>query len=107
MGASQDDASKRARHQVNTPSCVIHARNLPADCSENDLYVLATPFGAVVNVLLLKGKNQAFVQMRDIISATALVEFYALTPAMIRLVFCILYLCFVRSSFLTQSIINI
>jgi polypyrimidine tract-binding protein 1 len=67
-----------------TPSRVIHARNLPSDCTENDLYVLATPFGSVVNVLLLKGKNQAFVQMSDIVYATALVEFYTVTPAMIR-----------------------
>jgi hypothetical protein len=35
-------------------------------------------------VLLLKGKNQAFIQMADVIYATALVEFYTVTPAMIR-----------------------
>jgi len=85
LGNIQDDASKRARHQqVNGPSRVIHARNLPADCSENDLLMIASPFGRVVNVLTLKGKSQAFIQMQDLLAASSLVEFYSINPCMIR-----------------------
>lgn len=84
LGNIQDDASKRARHQVNGPSRVIHARNLPADCTENDLLMIASPFGRVVNVLMLKGKSQAFVQMQDLLAASSLVEFYSINPCMIR-----------------------
>lgn len=84
LGNVQDDASKRARHQVNGPSRVIHARNLPIDCTESDLLMIASPFGRVVNVLMLKGKNQAFIQMQDLLAASSLVEFYSINPCMIR-----------------------
>lgn len=84
LGNPSDDGSKRARHQVNSPSRVVHCRNLPADCTETDLLMIASPFGRVINVLTLKGKSQAFVQMQDQLAASSLVEFYSINPCMIR-----------------------
>merc|ERR1712188_27180 len=66
------------------PSKVLHVRGLPPDCSEQELIQLACAFGRVVNILLLKGKNQAFVQMQDEATATALVQYYTSVRATIR-----------------------
>jgi len=46
--------------------------------------MIASPFGRVVNVLTLKGKSQAFIQMQDLLAASSLVEFYSINPCMIR-----------------------
>eukprot|EP01098_Paradermamoeba_levis_P011226 TRINITY_DN47_c0_g1_i2.p1 TRINITY_DN47_c0_g1~~TRINITY_DN47_c0_g1_i2.p1 ORF type:complete len:334 (-),score=96.69 TRINITY_DN47_c0_g1_i2:644-1645(-) len=65
-------------------SKVVHVRNLPSDCTEQDLIAVACPFGRVVNVLMLKGKNQAFIQMQDQVASTSLVQYYNSVPATIR-----------------------
>jgi hypothetical protein len=66
------------------PSSVLHVRNLPMDCTEQELVTIACPFGRVEKVLLLKGKTQGFVQMQDVQSATALVQYYLQVQANIR-----------------------
>eukprot|EP00808_Paulinella_micropora_P012780 g5261.t1 len=55
------EAAKRQR--VQTPSKVVHVRALPAMCSEAELAALCSPYGAVLKVLLLHAKNQAFVEL--------------------------------------------
>lgn len=47
-----------------TPSKVIHLRNLPWECHEDELVELCKPFGKVVNTKCNVGanKNQAFVE---------------------------------------------
>ena len=47
------------------PSKVLHVRNLPDGVTEKEVVLLGVPFGRVVNVLLLKQKNQAFLEMGD------------------------------------------
>jgi len=69
---------------VTTPSKCLHVRNLPAFASESDLVALATPFGVVVRTFILQGKNQAFVQMDSVESATALVTEYETKQCTIR-----------------------
>ena len=66
------------------PSKVLHVRNLPPDTTEGELSMLGTPFGHVVNVLLLKAKNQGFVELADLTSASRMVNYYAGMPATIR-----------------------
>lgn len=66
------------------PSKVIHLRNIPIESSESDVISLGVPFGRVTNVLVLKGKNQAFLEMADEISATSMVSCYTVTPPHMR-----------------------
>lgn len=66
------------------PSSVLHVRNLPIDCTEQELGAIACPFGRVEKVLLLKGKTQGFVQMQDVPSASALVQYYGQVQANVR-----------------------
>lgn len=66
------------------PSKVLHLRNLPESVRENEVAGLALPFGRVANILLLRQKNQALLEMDDIATATALVTYYNQLPASLR-----------------------
>lgn len=66
------------------PSKVLHIRNLPPDVTEGELSVLGTPFGQVVNILLLKAKNQGFIELSDSTTASRMVNYYISVPATIR-----------------------
>uniref|UniRef100_A0A2I9LPH8 Polypyrimidine tract-binding protein 1 n=1 Tax=Centruroides hentzi TaxID=88313 RepID=A0A2I9LPH8_9SCOR len=67
---------KLEKNQVGKPSRVVHIRNIPNDATETDIIHLGMPFGRVTNVLLLKGKNQAFLEMTDEVSATTMVNYF-------------------------------
>jgi polypyrimidine tract-binding protein 2 len=47
-----------------TPSKVLHLRNLPWECTEEELIELCKPFGKIVNTKCNVGanRNQAFVE---------------------------------------------
>ncbi|XP_017464636.1 PREDICTED: polypyrimidine tract-binding protein 1 [Rhagoletis zephyria] len=88
---NQDLATKKAKLEPSTvlggvgkPSKVIHLRNIPNESSESDVISLGVPFGRVTNVLVLKGKNQAFLEMADEVSATSMVSCYTVTPPHMR-----------------------
>lgn len=66
------------------PSRVIHIRNIPNEASDAEVINLGLQFGRVTNVLVLKGKNQAFLEMADEISATAMVSVFNTTPPTVR-----------------------
>ncbi|XP_014479356.1 PREDICTED: polypyrimidine tract-binding protein 1 isoform X2 [Dinoponera quadriceps] len=66
------------------PSRVIHIRNIPNDVSEQEIIHLGVPFGRVTNVLVLKGKNQAFLELADEGSAATMVTYYASAIAQLR-----------------------
>lgn len=66
------------------PSRVIHIRNIPNESSEGEVINLGISFGRVTNVLVLKGKNQAFLEMADEIAATAMVTYFNANPPNIR-----------------------
>ncbi len=53
------------------PSKVLHVRNLPWECSEEELIELCKPFGKVVNTKVNVGANQN----------QAFIEFVSATPA--------------------------
>ena len=49
-------------------SKVIHIRNIQNDVTEDEIIALGFPFGKVTNVLVLVGKEQAFIEMDDMFS---------------------------------------
>lgn len=66
------------------PSRVIHIRNIPNEVTEAEVIHLGLPFGRVTNVLVLKGKNQAFLEMADENAAATMVTYYASGLAQLR-----------------------
>ncbi|NP_001315358.1 uncharacterized protein LOC541437 [Danio rerio] len=63
------------------PSRVLHIRKLPNDVSEAEIIALGLPFGKVTNILTLKGKNQAFLELSTEEAAMTMVNYYsAVTP---------------------------
>ncbi|CAI0454018.1 unnamed protein product, partial [Linum tenue] len=71
-----------------TPSKVLHLRNLPWECSEEELVELCKPFGKIVNTKINVGanRNQAFVEFPDLNQAIQMVSYYASSsePAQVR-----------------------
>ena len=66
------------------PSRVIHIRNIPSDVTEAEIIHLGIPFGRVTNVLVLKGKNQAFLEMEEESSAVSMVNYFTNCVAQLR-----------------------
>ncbi|XP_069915584.1 polypyrimidine tract-binding protein 1 isoform X2 [Oryctolagus cuniculus] len=65
------------------PSRVIHVRKLPGDVTEGEVISLGLPFGKVTNLLMLKGKNQAFIEMNTEEAANTMVNYYtSVTPVL-------------------------
>ncbi|CAL5325845.1 unnamed protein product [Camellia sinensis] len=71
-----------------TPSKVLHLRNLPWECIEEELIELCKPFGKIVNTKCNVGanRNQAFVEFTDLNQAINMVTYYASSsePAQVR-----------------------
>uniref|UniRef100_A0A2K6V260 RRM domain-containing protein n=1 Tax=Saimiri boliviensis boliviensis TaxID=39432 RepID=A0A2K6V260_SAIBB len=65
------------------PSRVIHIQKLPIDVTEGEVISLGLPFGKVTNLLMLKGKNQAFIEMNTEEVANTMVNYYtSVTPVL-------------------------
>ncbi|XP_066603851.1 polypyrimidine tract-binding protein 2 isoform X7 [Prorops nasuta] len=85
--ADNNNDAKKAKldkSQNGKPSRVTHIRNIPNDVSEAEIIHLGLPFGRVTNVLVLKGKNQAFLEMADEGAAATMVTYYASCVAQLR-----------------------
>ncbi|KAI4352556.1 hypothetical protein L6164_006794 [Bauhinia variegata] len=83
--------STSSQHQfryTQTPSKVLHLRNLPWECIEEELKELCEPFGKIVNTKCNVGanRNQAFVEFADLNQAISMVSYYASSsePAQVR-----------------------
>lgn len=63
--ANGNDSKKfKGDHRsIGVPSRDIHVCKLPSDVTEGEVISLGLPFGKVTNLLMLKGKNQAFTEM--------------------------------------------
>uniref|UniRef100_A0A2K5S9J0 RRM domain-containing protein n=1 Tax=Cebus imitator TaxID=2715852 RepID=A0A2K5S9J0_CEBIM len=71
--------SKRA----GIPSRVIYIQKLPIDVTKAEVISLGLPFGKVTNLLTLKGKNQAFIEMNTEEAANTMVNYYtSVTPVL-------------------------
>ncbi|NXK96456.1 PTBP1 protein, partial [Formicarius rufipectus] len=66
------------------PSRVIHVRKLPSDVTEAEVISLGLPFGKVTNLLMLKGKNQAFIEMNTEEAANTMVNYYTTIAPVLR-----------------------
>ncbi|KAF8049775.1 hypothetical protein N665_2118s0005 [Sinapis alba] len=62
-----------------TPSKVVHLRNLPWECVEEELIDLCKRFGKIVNTKSNVGanRNQAFVEFAELNQAISMVSYYA------------------------------
>ncbi|GFS25662.1 polypyrimidine tract-binding protein 2 [Elysia marginata] len=70
---------------TNGPSRVVHIRSLPIEAGETDIVQLGMPFGKMTNVLVLKQKNQAFLEFADEACAVQMVNcFQTTTPPSVR-----------------------
>ncbi|XP_052195981.1 polypyrimidine tract-binding protein homolog 1-like isoform X2 [Diospyros lotus] len=83
--------STSGQHQfryTQTPSKVLHMRNLPWECIEEELVELCKPFGKIINTKCNVGanRNQAFVEFADLNQAINMVTYFASSsePALIR-----------------------
>lgn len=72
------------RQKTGNPSKVLHVRALPSYTTESELVSVVAPFGQVVKCLLLPDKNQAFIQMASIETASALLDSLEFTQPQIR-----------------------
>ncbi|KFR14929.1 Polypyrimidine tract-binding protein 1, partial [Opisthocomus hoazin] len=66
------------------PSRVIHVRKLPSDVTEAEVISLGLPFGKVTNLLMLKGKNQAFIEMNTEEASNTMVNYYTTVTPVLR-----------------------
>ncbi|KAK2983660.1 hypothetical protein RJ640_023194 [Escallonia rubra] len=70
------------------PSKVLHLRNLPWECTEEELVELGKPFGNVVNTKCNVGanRNQAFIEFAELNQAIAMISYYLSSsePAQVR-----------------------
>lgn len=55
---------------------VVHIRNIPTGATDMEVIQLAMPFGKVTNILMLKNKNQAFLELSQVSEAVSIVDFF-------------------------------
>ncbi|CAG0914871.1 unnamed protein product [Notodromas monacha] len=86
MGSSENnnEAKKMKVDGANGPSRVVHIRNIPSEVTEAEVIHLGMPFGRITNVLVLKGKNQAFLEFGDEASANQMVTYFMTAAAQLR-----------------------
>ncbi|XP_063066815.1 polypyrimidine tract-binding protein 3 isoform X3 [Engraulis encrasicolus] len=87
--ANGDSDSRYFKGVCSPVSClpvsrVLHVRKVPVEVSEPELISIATPFGRVTNLLMLKGKNQAFIEMASEEAAITMVNYYAAATPHVR-----------------------
>ncbi|XP_070783874.1 polypyrimidine tract-binding protein 2 isoform X1 [Enoplosus armatus] len=83
-GASNGSDSKKQKVEEAPPSRVLHIRKLPNEVSETEVIALGLPFGKVTNILTLKGKNQAFLEMGTEEAAITMVNYYTTVTPHVR-----------------------
>uniref|UniRef100_A0AAY4CNY2 RRM domain-containing protein n=1 Tax=Denticeps clupeoides TaxID=299321 RepID=A0AAY4CNY2_9TELE len=84
---SNGSDSKKLRvedRMESVPSRVIHIRKLPNEVSETEVIALGLPFGKVTNILMLRGKNQAFLELGTEEAAVTMVNYYAAVTPQVR-----------------------
>uniref|UniRef100_A0A8C2I208 Polypyrimidine tract-binding protein 3-like n=1 Tax=Cyprinus carpio TaxID=7962 RepID=A0A8C2I208_CYPCA len=79
-----DDKKYKGERSPCDPSRVLHIRRVPIEVSEAEVVSLGVPFGKVTNLLLLKGKNQAFIEMASEEAAITMVNYYTTATPHVR-----------------------
>ncbi|XP_056893503.1 polypyrimidine tract-binding protein 1b isoform X1 [Takifugu flavidus] len=78
------NGSDSKKFKGDSPSKVVHIRKLPDDITETEVISLGLPFGNVSNLLMLKTKNQAFLEMNCEDAACNMVGYYSTVMPVIR-----------------------
>ncbi|KAM9777427.1 LOW QUALITY PROTEIN: polypyrimidine tract-binding protein 1a [Neosynchiropus ocellatus] len=87
MNSANGNDNKKFKGDVRSPgvpSRVVHVRKLPSDINEAEVIGLGLPFGKVTNLLMLKGKNQAFLELNSEECAQTMVSYYSSVTPIIR-----------------------
>ncbi|KAG9343376.1 hypothetical protein JZ751_014357, partial [Albula glossodonta] len=87
LSTANGNDSKKFKGDIRSPgipSRVVHVRKLPNDINEAEVISLGLPFGKVTNLLMLKGKNQAFLEMNTEETAQTMVSYYSSVTPVIR-----------------------
>uniref|UniRef100_A0A8C5FQ93 RRM domain-containing protein n=1 Tax=Gadus morhua TaxID=8049 RepID=A0A8C5FQ93_GADMO len=87
MSSANGNDSKKFKGDIRSPgvpSRVVHLRKLPNDINETEVIGLGLPFGKVTNLLMLKGKNQAFLELNSEECAQTMVSYYSSVTPLIR-----------------------
>lgn len=90
-GSTPPSASPTGQNSSSVPvsvqnSRVVHLRNVPNEATDAEILQLGIAFGKITNILQLRGKNQAFLEMDSEVSAAQMVDYFAKTssPPQIR-----------------------
>lgn len=67
-----------------SPSKVIHIRQLPHMATEHDIKALGLPFGSVTNIIHMKSKQQAFLELDSVNSAKTMINYYQYVPPLVQ-----------------------
>ncbi|XP_023800093.1 polypyrimidine tract-binding protein 3 isoform X3 [Cyanistes caeruleus] len=67
-----------------SPSRVLHIRHIPSGVSGAEVVSLGFPFGKVTNLLMLRGKGQAFLEMASVDAAVSVVNYYTPAPPLLH-----------------------
>ncbi|KAF7496344.1 Polypyrimidine tract-binding protein 3 [Sarcoptes scabiei] len=83
-GASEENTvAKKFKSDISVPasakSRVVHIRNIPSDTSQQELFLMASPFGNITNHLFVRSKNQAFVEFDSHFSAMQMASYWIQT----------------------------
>eukprot|EP01018_Ginkgo_biloba_P018577 Gb_16815 [translate_table: standard] len=70
--------------KMTEPSKVLHIRNVGHEISENDLLNLVQHFGMVTKLVMLRAKNQALLQMHDVSSSIAALQYFSTNQPSVR-----------------------
>lgn len=71
--------------ECQTPSKVIHIRKLPVDVTEAEIKALGLPFGRVTNILLMRTKSQAFLELQDCECSKTMINYYQYCTPQVRM----------------------
>ncbi|KAM4051554.1 polypyrimidine tract-binding protein 3 isoform 2-T3 [Anomaloglossus baeobatrachus] len=81
MANGNDSKKFKGDRSPCSPSRVLHIRKIPNDVTEGDIISLGVPFGKVTNLLILKSKSQAFLEMASEEAAITMMNYYTpVTP---------------------------
>ena len=67
---------EKGEKEVNPPSRLLHCRNVTEHITHADILNIGAPFGPVDDVIVLREKKQAFLQMETVAHAAAVLNFY-------------------------------
>ncbi|XP_066567123.1 polypyrimidine tract-binding protein 3 isoform X2 [Amia ocellicauda] len=84
MANGNDSKKFKGDRSPCAPSRVLHVRKIPIEVTEAEIISLGVPFGKVTNLLMLKGKNQAFIEMASEEAAITMVNYYTTATPHLR-----------------------